>query len=134
MNPFTVLGLPTSPEVTDEQVRAAWRAIAAATHPDRPDGGNAARYTAATTAYAQLRTAWGRSEAYADLAAEQPPVPAPATLPASPGAAWSARPGWSRPGSGTAGPGICWPAPSPPRSCRCWWWVCCRASHPGRPW
>ena len=41
MNPFTVLGLPTSLEVTDAQVRAAWRAIAAATHPDRPDGGNA---------------------------------------------------------------------------------------------
>ena len=86
MNPFTVLGLPTSLEVTDEQVRAAWRAIAAATHPDRPDGGNPARYTAATTAYAQLRTAWGRSEAYADLAADQPYVPAPATLPVSPAA------------------------------------------------
>ena len=81
MNPFTVLGLPTSLEVTDARVRDAWRAIAAATHPDRPDGGNAARYTAATTAYAQLRTAWGRSEAYADLAAEQPPVPDPATRP-----------------------------------------------------
>ena len=40
MNPFTVLGLPTDPDLTDEQVRAAWRAIAAATHPDRPDGGN----------------------------------------------------------------------------------------------
>ena len=86
MNPFTVLGLPTSPEVTDAQVRAAWRAIAAATHPDRPDGGNAARYTAATTAYAQLRTAWGRSEAYADLAAEQPYVPGPATRAVTPSA------------------------------------------------
>ena len=39
-NPFTVLGLPTDPDLSDEQVRAAWRAIAAATHPDRPDGGN----------------------------------------------------------------------------------------------
>ena len=76
MNPFTVLGLPTDPDVSDEQVRAAWRAIAAATHPDRPDGGNVPRYTAATTAYAQLRTAWGRSEAYADLTADLPgPVP-----------------------------------------------------------
>ncbi len=93
MNPFTVLGLPTSLEVTDAQVRDAWRAIAAATHPDRADGGDVARYTAATTAYAQLRTAWGRSEAYADL----PALPA--------------RCGWSRPGSGMAGPGICWPAP-----------------------
>ena len=87
MNPFTVLGLPASLEVTDAQVRDAWRVIAAATHPDRPDGGNVPRYTAATTAYAQLRTAWGRSEAYADLAADQPPAPVPlASLPVSPGA------------------------------------------------
>ena len=60
-NPFTVLGLPTDPDLTDEQVRAAWRAIAAATHPDRPDGGDVTRYTAAANAYAQLRTAWGRA-------------------------------------------------------------------------
>ena len=85
VNPFTVLGLPTSPHLTDEQVRAAWRVIAAATHPDRPDGGDVPRYTAAATAYAQLRTAWGRSEAYADLAADQPYVPTPASLPVSPG-------------------------------------------------
>ena len=85
MNPFTVLGLPTGPHLTDEQVRAAWRAIAAATHPDRPDGGNIERYTAAATAYAQLRTAWGRSEAYADLAADQPYLPVSASLPVSPG-------------------------------------------------
>jgi hypothetical protein len=77
VNPFTVLGLPTDPDLTDEQVRAAWRAIAAATHPDRPDGGNVQRYTAAATAYAQLRTAWGRSEAYADLAAGLPGTVAP---------------------------------------------------------
>ena len=40
----------------------------------------------AATAYAQLRTAWGRSEAYADLTADEPyvPVRAPA-LPARPG-------------------------------------------------
>jgi hypothetical protein len=87
VNPFTVLGLPTSPDLTDEQVRTAWRAIATATHPDRPDGGDIARYTAAANAYAQLRTAWGRSEACADLAADQPYIPAPATpLPVSPGA------------------------------------------------
>jgi hypothetical protein len=30
------------------------------------------RYTAVANAYAQLRTAWGRSEAYADLAGDQP--------------------------------------------------------------
>ena len=71
-NPFTVLGLPTDPDVSDEQVRAPWRAIAAATHPDRPDGGNVQRYTAAANVYAQLRTPWGRSEAYADLTADLP--------------------------------------------------------------
>jgi hypothetical protein len=59
--------------LTDEQVRAAWRAIAAATHPDRPGGGEPAQYAAASAAYAVLRTAWGRSEAYADLLAQPPP-------------------------------------------------------------
>ena len=68
-NPFTDLGLPARPDLTDEQVRAAWRAIAAATHPDRPGGGDVARYTDAAAAYAILRTPWGRSEAFADLAA-----------------------------------------------------------------
>jgi hypothetical protein len=66
-DPFEALGLPARPDLDDEQVRAAWRAIAAATHPDRPDGGDLARYTQASAAYAELRTAWGRSEAYADL-------------------------------------------------------------------
>jgi hypothetical protein len=74
MNPFTVLGLPTDPGLTDEQVRAAWRAIVTTTHPDRPDGGDPAAYAAATAAYATLRTGWGRSEAYADLTAEAPPT------------------------------------------------------------
>ena len=106
MNPFTALGLPADPGLTDEQVRAAWRTIAAATHPDRPDGGDVGRYTAAATAYAQLRTAWGRSEAYADLTADEPYVPAPApALPARPGAGIIAR--------GAAGPG-----PHPPRTPR----------------
>ena len=58
---------PPAPTWTTRPVRAAWRAIAAATHPDRPDGGDLARYTQATAAYAELRTPWGRSEAYADL-------------------------------------------------------------------
>jgi hypothetical protein len=66
-NPFQALGLPGRPDLDDETIRAAWRAIAAATHPDRPDGGNLARYTAASAAYAELRTPWGRSEAHADL-------------------------------------------------------------------
>jgi hypothetical protein len=68
VNPFEALGLPARPDLTDEQVRAAWRAIAAATHPDRADGGDLAVYTAASAAYAELRTPWARSEAYADLA------------------------------------------------------------------
>jgi len=88
MNPFAALGLPMRLDLTDEQVRAAWRTIAAATHPDRPDGGDVTRYTAAATAYAQLRTTWGRSETYADLATGQPYVPVPAAqLPRAPGVA-----------------------------------------------
>ena len=66
-NPFAALGLPERPDLDDETVRAAWRRIAAATHPDRADGGDLARYTQATAAYAELRTPWSRSEAYADL-------------------------------------------------------------------
>jgi len=67
MNPFEALGLPVQRNLTDEQVRRAWRTIAAATHPDRRDGGDIARYTAASAAYGMLRTPWGRSEAYADV-------------------------------------------------------------------
>src|ERR1039457_3595013 len=67
-DPFAALGLPDRPDLDDETVRAAWRAIAAATHPDRPDGGDTARDTAASAAHAQLRTPWGRSEAHADHA------------------------------------------------------------------
>jgi hypothetical protein len=87
-DPFTALGLPVRPDLSDEQVRAAWRAIATATHPDRPGGGDPGRYAAASAAYAMLRTAWGRSEAYADLAAAPPltgrivrPAAAPAARP-----------------------------------------------------
>jgi len=84
VNPFEVLGLPVRADLSDAQVRTAWKDIAAATHPDRPDGGNVAVYTAAATAYAQLRTAWGRSEAYADLAVTDPYVPSPGVSPAGP--------------------------------------------------
>ena len=99
-DPFAALGLPVRNDLTNEQVRAAWRQIAAATHPDRPDGGDVARYTAAASAYAQLRTQWGRSEAYADqveagygtAGARTAPLPvvgddADGELPARPGAA-----------------------------------------------
>src|SRR5271154_4400866 len=81
MNPFEALGLPARPDLDDETVRAAWRAIAAATHPDRGDGGDLARYTAASAAYAELRTAWGRSEAYADLAERASRADGPITAP-----------------------------------------------------
>jgi hypothetical protein len=85
-NPFDALGLPVRPDLADEQVRAAWRAIAVATHPDRADGGDVARYTAATAAYVALRSAWGRGEAYADvLAAADDTSP----LPVRPAAAGS---------------------------------------------
>jgi hypothetical protein len=82
-DPFEALGLPARPDLDDETVRAAWREIAAATHPDRADGGDLARYTAASAAYAELRTGWGRSEAYADLV-EQAEGPVTTPLPAIP--------------------------------------------------
>src|SRR5271170_4793581 len=66
-NPFALLGLPTRPGLSDDDVRAAWRRIAAATHPDREDGGDPARFGAAAAAYVMLRTGFGRGEALADL-------------------------------------------------------------------
>jgi hypothetical protein len=68
-DPFLVLGLPAQADQTDEDVRAAWRRIAAATHPDREDGGDPARFGAAAAAYSVLRTPFGRGEALADLSA-----------------------------------------------------------------
>jgi hypothetical protein len=67
-DPFALLGLPPRAELTDDEVRAAWRRIAAATHPDREDGGDPARFGAAAAAYVLLRTSFGRGEALADLA------------------------------------------------------------------
>jgi hypothetical protein len=135
-NPFDALGLPARPDLDDEEVRAAWRTLAAATHPDRPDGGDLARYTAASAAYAELRTGWGRSEAYADLtAADDGPVTTP--CPPSPRTPETPRSGldrrsrggsrswpWSRspPGSAAADRAACSCAPSSPR---CWPWPCC---------
>jgi hypothetical protein len=85
VNPFAALGLPESADLTDEQVRAAWRQVAAATHPDRDDGGNLPRYTAATAACTRLRTPWGRTEALADLAAARAYIPPPQPAVAAPG-------------------------------------------------
>ena len=82
-NPFAVLGLPAQPDLSDEDVRAAWRRIASATHPDREDGGDPALYAEASNAYTILRTPWGRSEAYADLRVGiTPNLAPPATVPA----------------------------------------------------
>ena len=68
-DPFAELGLPVLAELTDDDVRAAWRRIAAATHPDREDGGDPARFGAAAAAYVLLKTRSGRGEALADLRA-----------------------------------------------------------------
>jgi hypothetical protein len=97
-DPFEALGLPARPDLSDEQVRAAWRSIAAATHPDRPDGGDLARYTRASAAYAELRTAWGRSEAWADLAEQarlHDAEPDTSPLPVIPGEALPPVPPWA---------------------------------------
>jgi len=68
-DPFRLLGLPADPALADDDVRAAWRRVAAATHPDRADGGDPAAFAAAAAAYSDLRTAFGRGEALAGLAA-----------------------------------------------------------------
>jgi hypothetical protein len=101
-DPFALLGLTARQDLTDDDVRAAWRRIAAATHPDRADGGDASRFAAAAAAYTELRTRSGRGEAYADLAATarsrapaEPRLAAPA--PAPPGPA-SPSPGAPAPG------------------------------------
>ena len=67
-DPFAVLGLPARPDLSDDDIRAAWRRIAAALHPDRADGGDPARFAEAAAAYTELRTEFGRREAYAVLA------------------------------------------------------------------
>ena len=67
-DPFAVMGLDRDADLTDDDVRAAWRRIAAATHPDRADGGDPGRFAAAAAAYTELRTGYGRGEARAGLA------------------------------------------------------------------
>jgi hypothetical protein len=63
--PFTALGLDPRADLTDDDVRSAWRRVAAATHPDRGDGGDPARFASAAAAYTELRTTFGRREAAA---------------------------------------------------------------------
>ena len=65
-DPFKALGLAPSPDLTDDDVRMAWRRVAAATHPDRDDGGDPAAFADAAAAYTVLRTHAARSEALTD--------------------------------------------------------------------
>ena len=81
-DPFSALGLPAQADLTDDDVRSAWRRIAAATHPDRADGGDPGRFALAAAAYTMLRTRSGRGEALADLAS---PSPRAGRVPAEPG-------------------------------------------------
>jgi curved DNA-binding protein CbpA len=76
-DPFNALGLAGSADLTDDDVRMAWRRVAAATHPDRDDGGNPAAFAAAAAAYTVLRTHGGRSEALADLRNRPAPTRSP---------------------------------------------------------
>jgi curved DNA-binding protein CbpA len=95
--PFAALGLPARPDLTDDDVRAAWRRIAAGTHPDRADGGNPERFAAAAAAYTVLRTRYGRGEALADLAdlAARPGRGKPGRPPARPAPPEPTAAGWS---------------------------------------
>jgi curved DNA-binding protein CbpA len=67
MTPFDVLGLSASDRLSDDDIRAAWRRIAAATHPDRADGGDPQAFAEAAAAYTALRTPAARSEVLAEL-------------------------------------------------------------------
>jgi curved DNA-binding protein CbpA len=86
-SPFRALGLAADPGLTDDDVRVAWHRVAAATHPDRADGGDPAAFSAAAAAYSDLRTPFGRGEALAGQARR----------PAS-GRRWSGRLRGGRPG------------------------------------
>jgi hypothetical protein len=72
---FGALGLAADPALTDDEVRMAWRRVAAATHPDRADGGDPAAFAAAAAAYNLLRTRSGRGEALADATGAAGPTP-----------------------------------------------------------
>ena len=93
-DPFAALGLPPRADLTDDDVRAAWRRIATATHPDRADGGDPGRFAVAAAAYTVLRTRSGRGEALADLASPSP-APGrsrPTALRSRPPVPWPRRP------------------------------------------
>jgi DnaJ domain len=64
-DPFEVLGLDAAAHLTDDDVRAAWRRIAMASHPDRADGGDPKRFALAAAAYTELRSGDHRRDARA---------------------------------------------------------------------
>ncbi len=68
-DPFRALGLEPRADLTDDEVHAAWRRTASATHPDREDGGDPQRFAEAAAAYTALRTRFGRGEVLADARA-----------------------------------------------------------------
>ena len=103
-DPFAALGLPPRADLTDDDVRAAWRRIATATHPDRADGGDPGRFAVAAAAYTVLRTRSGRGEALADLGSPSPPGPAPAPGPGRRRARTPRPTRTRRPGPGHLGP------------------------------
>src|SRR6202044_3208416 len=94
-DPFRALGLEPRAGLTDDEVHAAWRRTASATHPDREDGGDPERFAWAAAAYTALRTPFGRGEVLADLSVRRAQA-----RPA--GVAY--RPVWRGPGLGEAGP------------------------------
>src|ERR1700722_14816987 len=73
-DPFRALGLEPRGGLGNDATRAAGRGAAAATHPDRSDGGDPAAFAAAAAAYALLRSPSGRGEALADMQAPGGPI------------------------------------------------------------
>ncbi|HEY3735693.1 MAG TPA: J domain-containing protein [Streptosporangiaceae bacterium] len=136
---FRVLGLPYSPDLTDEEVRAAYLLRLRAVHPD--NGGDAGATAAVTAAYDALRSGVRRGELLAAVTVDREPAPVPVRP------AWwrAARPGvrvvpgraragcpmrrgerscggrWRRRGSSRAGRHTSPTKPPWTRSPTCWW-------------
>jgi hypothetical protein len=88
---FAVLGVPHRPDVTDEDVRRAYRARLRVVHPDA--GGDAAAAAAVTAAYDALRSGVRRGELLAAAMTERSD-PAPRRVrPSGPGRPRSRAPG-----------------------------------------
>ncbi len=73
---FGVLGLPYSPDLTDEEVRAAYLLRLRAAHPD--NGGDAGAAAAVTAAYDALRSGVRRWELLTAVTVDREPAPVPA--------------------------------------------------------